>query len=263
MSRTVRAAAAAALGMAAFAIAGSPAAQVDHRDLGVQTDVCKCYVHGSTAERENERGGPHGAGGGGGGGKPTKSCSKVFAKWASNSVSVWISDAGAPAGFATALSSYADNCYATWGCSSGIAMTPATDAASADITVTWGDLGSTGILGQTSTSYFNGIISSSDVVMNSNVSSFNWTLGPSQGTDTAGCFTELINGNTASSNYDLLSVLLHEVGHSLGVSHPTSRCSTRDDCYRETMNPCTDAEEYMRRTLGDGDIQAIRSNYGL
>jgi matrixin len=260
MSRMVRAATAAALGLAAAAMAASPAAQTDRHDLRMQKDLCTCYIHGSTAERDNERGGPHGAGGGGG--KPQKTCSKVFAKW-SHSVAVYVSDAGAPAGFANALSTYADNCYDTWACSSGLTFSIVNDPGSADIAVGWGDLGSTGILGQTSTSYFNGIIAASNVVMNSNVSSFNWTVGPTQGTDADGCFTETLNGNTASSNYDLLSVLLHEIGHSLGVSHPTSRCSTRDDCYIDTMNPCTDAEEYMRRTLADGDILSIQTNYGL
>jgi hypothetical protein len=95
-----------------------------------------------------------------------------------------------------------------------------------------------------------------------NDTSFNWTVGTSQGVDGEGCFTETANGNTSSSNYDLISVLLHEIGHALGVAHPTNRCSTRDACYYQTMNPCTDAEEFMRRTLESGDIKSIQTNYG-
>lgn len=267
MSRMTRVVPMVAIAIAGLALAGSPAAEAKHHhNHGKKSDkddvdVCKYAAHGSDADEKNNQK-PSGSGGGG---KPSSDCSKVFAKWADGSVTVYISDSGAPTGFSTALSTYAGDCYSTWACSSGLTFTTSTnpaDAASADITVTWGNLGSTGILGQTSTSYFAGSITSSDVVMNSNVSSFKWTLGPSQNVS-GGCFSETSNGNTSSSNYDLLSVLLHEIGHSLGVSHPTSRCSTRDACYPETMNPCTDAEEFMRRTLGNGDIKSIQTNYGL
>lgn len=268
MTRIATYVSAAALGFVALALAGSPAAEAGHHHHKHKkdkddTDVCTYSAHGSDAEHGNDaKGGPSGSGGG----KPANDCSKVFARWGDGSVSVYVSNAGAPTGFSTALSTYTANCFDTWACSSGLTFTVSTnsaDAATADITVSWGDLGSTGVLGQTSTSYSGGLISSSDVVMNSNVASFNWTLGPSQNVDGSGCFTETANGNTSSSNYDLLSVLLHEIGHSVGISHPTSRCSSRDHCYPETMNPCTDAEEYMRRTLGDGDIKSIQTNYGL
>ena len=76
------------------------------------------------------------------------------------------------------------------------------------------------------------------------------------------CAAEVGNGDTASSNYDLLSVLLHEVGHAIGIDHPNKRCSTRDKCYEESMYSCTDAEEYMRRAINPGDEAAVQSLYG-
>jgi len=266
MPRIVSLVTTAALGAAALVFAGSPDAVAGGKHHGHKKhhkgdkDVCKYAAHGSEQEEKNDAKGA----GGSGGGKPANDCSKVFAKWGDASVTVYVSNAGAPAGLSTALSDYADNCFSTWQCSSGLSVSVSTnpdDAAGADITVAWDDLGSTGILGQTTTWYGGGLISDSIVEMNNNTA-FNWTLGPSQGTDGNGCFSETSNGNTSTSNYDLISVLLHEVGHALGVSHPTSRCSSRDACYSETMNPCTDAEEYMRRTLGSGDIKSIQTNYG-
>lgn len=261
MGSTLRFAAAAAMGIAVVAVAGSPVAQAKGKKNKVHWDHCTFSAHGSDAEKENN-GKPAGSGGGGGGAKPDKVCGKVFAKWSDSSVTVYVSDSGAPAGMGTALSSFTADCFTEWQCHSGLGVSFVGNAASADITVTWGNLGAQGILGQTSTSYFGGLINSSAVVMNSNQAAFSWTLGPALSKDGSGCQVEVGNGNTNSSNYDVFSVLLHEIGHAIGISHPTSRCSSRDACYHETMNPCTDAEEYERRALNAGDILAAQQNYG-
>jgi hypothetical protein len=257
MSGTVRFVAAATLGIAVVALAGSPAAHAKGKKGKVHWDRCTFSAHGSDAEKEHN-GKPSG-GGGGGGNKPEKVCGKVFAKWSDGVVTVYVSNSGAPAGMGTALSSYTDGCFDEWMCHSGLTVDFVNNAADADITITWGDLGAQGILGQTSTSYFGGLIASSSVVMNSNQAAFDWTLGPAP---SAGCQVEATNGDTSSSNYDVFSVLLHEIGHAIGISHPTNRCSSRDACYHETMNPCTDAEEYERRALNAGDILAVQMNYG-
>ena len=262
MRSKVRFPAAAALAIAVVALAGSPVAQAKANKRNGATDTCKYAACGSEFDKEFN-GNAKGAGGSGGG-KPQNDCSKVFAKWGDGSVTVYVSNDGAPAGLATALSDFTDNCFSTWACDSGLTFSISTNpnsAASADITVTWDDLGSSGVLGQTTTWYGAGLISASDIEMNSD-GSIDWTLGPNQNVDAEGCFTETANGSPSSSNYDLLAVLLHEVGHALGISHPTNRCSTRDACYLQTMNPCTDAEEFMRRTLESGDIKSIQTNYG-
>jgi len=259
MSRIVRFTAAAALSIAAATLVAAPAAQAKGNKLKSHINKCVFAAHGSDAEKENSK--PSGAGGGGGG-KPTKTCGKVFAKWSDSSVTVYVSDANAPAGFGNALSSYTQDCFNEWACHSGLSWSYASSAGAADVTITWGNLGSQGVLGQTSTSYFGGLISSSDVVMNSNQAAFSWTNGPGLTKDASGCEVEVGNGNTGSSNYDIFSVLLHEIGHSVGISHPTSRCAITDSCYHETMNPCTDAEEFERRALNAGDISAIQTNYG-
>lgn len=259
MRQVVRFASAAALGMAVVALAGS--SELLAKGHKNKMHRCTFAAHGSDAEKDNGKGAGGSAGGGAGGGKPTKGCSKTFGKWSDGSVTVYVSNANAPSGFSTALSDLTSDCFTEWACHSGLTFSLVGNAADADITVTWSDLGTTGILGQTSTWASGGLISASSVTMNSNQSSFSWTRGPAL-SKTNGCENEVGNGNTSSANYDIFSVLLHEIGHSLGVDHPTARCSTRDACYHETMNPCTDAEEYERRALNSGDIQAIQSNYG-
>ena len=77
--------------------------------------------------------------------------------------------------------------------------------------------------------------------------------------DANGCAVDELNG--AGNAYDFLSVMFHEVGHAIGIAHPHNRCDPADECYPESMNACTDAEEFMRRALNQGDKDAIAANY--
>ena len=129
----------------------------------------------------------------------------------------------------------------------------------AEITVSWGNLGSTGVLGRASTSFIGNSISHSAITMNNNAA-LGWTAGPGPSVDGDDCAVEA--ANAATNLFDFLSVMTHEVGHSLGVAHPNNRCSARDKCYPETMYSCTDSGEYMRRALNPGDQAAIASLYG-
>ncbi len=223
-------------------------------------DVCEYAAHGSTAEKAR------GAGNGTGAGK-VDTCSKTFARWTATSLDVYVNAANGPSAIAgTTFTDFVQKALTEWGCHSGIGesltLNFVSSPSGAEITVGWGNLGTTGILGQAATSAFKGVISHSDVTMNSNQAAFSWTAGPAPSVDANGCAVEVGNGNTASSSYDLLSVLTHEIGHSLGVSHPSSRCSAGDHCYPVTMYSCTDAEEFMRRALNAGDVLSIKSLYG-
>jgi hypothetical protein len=255
---------------------GLPDAAAGGKDKpSVEVDHCRYLMRGRAAPHDADgdahgadpaRPGGGGPGGGGGGGK-SPSCAKTFARWTQASLDVYVDDAGAPASVSpVALSTLVQNVVTEWGCHSGIGETLTVNfvgtALGAEVTVRWGDLGASGILGQAATSYAAGVISHSDVTMNSNQGAFLWTEGPAPTTDADGCAVPVGNGNTASSSYDLLSVLLHEVGHSLGLSHPNNRCRTSDGCYAETMYSCTDAEEFMRRSIGPGDAAAISTLYG-
>ena len=241
---------------------GRPATEVDR---------CVYLARGHAADHAGESDAhavdPAKPGGGGetGNGPKTPTCAKTYARWTAFPIAVWVDDVGDPTASGSALSTLVVHVLNEWACHSGLApasFTGATSAAAANVTISWGDLGTTGILGQVATSYFGGLISHSDITMNSNQAAFLWTLGPAPAVDGGGCATPASNGNTASSNYDLLSVLLHEFGHSLGMSHPNNRCRSSDACYAETMYSCTDAEEFMRRSLNLGDVTAISSLYG-
>lgn len=228
---------------------------------GSQKDVCVYSAHGSESERTQHAR----AGGPSGGGGKTDTCSKTYAKWNRASLNLWLDGSGGPLDAAT-YDDYARKAFAEWSCHSGLGETVTlvflSSPTGADITLGWSDLGTTGILGQTTTWYASGVISSSIVQMNTNQGAFLWTAGPSPSIDAGGCAIEAGNGNTNSNYYDFLSVLTHEIGHSLGISHPSRRCSSVDHCYPETMYSCTDAEEYMRRALNPGDVLSVSALYG-
>jgi hypothetical protein len=274
MSHVLRRAAVLIVGLP-FVGVGAPDAWAGGDDKPrIEVDHCKYLMRSRSADHDHDGQGhgtdaarPGGGGPGGGGGGKTPSCSKTFAKWSASAIDVYVDDAGAPPTVSPgALSALLQNAIAEWGCSSGIGETPAVNflgsSSGAEITVRWGNLGTTGILGQAATTYASGVISRSDVTMNSNQSAFFWTEGPSPSLDAGGCAVPVGNGNASSSNYDLLSVLTHEIGHSLGLSHPNNRCRSSDACYAETMYSCTDAEEFMRRSVNAGDAAAISTLYG-
>jgi hypothetical protein len=249
---------------------GGPDGSVASADPGahgpMEHHLCVYTAHGSpAAEAEDARdahgnGGGHGGGGGGGG--PSATCSKTFAKWNKTSLVVHIDSTNEPASLfgSTSFLQYVQHALGQWGCASSALSFDVSEgtASGADITVSWGDLGSTGILGQTYTSYSSGIISHSDVTMNTN-SVIVWTVG-GPALDSSGC--ETVTGTGSGADYDFLSVLTHECGHALGVAHPNNRCRSSDSCYPQTMYSCTDTEEWFRRSLDTGDTASITSLYG-
>jgi hypothetical protein len=251
-----------------MAVAEAPAHEGEHHGGGNDKgqDVCVFTKHGNQANHAADAK-PANPGGGGGGGGNTTTCSKTYAKWTAASLDVYINSSGGPSTIdASTFESYVQHAFNEWSCHSGLGESVTINflgsSAGAEITVSWGNLGTTGILGQAATSYFGGVISHSDITMNSNQSAFSWTAGPSPSLDADGCAVEVSNGNVNSDNYDLLSVLTHEIGHSLGISHPSNRCRSNDACYAVTMYSCTDAEEFMRRALNEGDRLSASTLYG-
>ncbi|MFC1703100.1 matrixin family metalloprotease [Patescibacteria group bacterium] len=61
------------------------------------------------------------------------------------------------------------------------------------------------------------------------------------------------SGETEKMDFE--NVATHELGHSMGLTHPD------DSCDLETMYRYTDYGETMRRDLHDGDIAGIDSLY--
>jgi len=257
--------------VAALVVAVYPVtvAEARWRDDGVRVNRCTYCAHGSAAERaqyDKPPGTPGNGPGGGSGGGNKAPCSKTFAAWQGVSVlDVFIDGSGGPIAAAN-FEDYAKLSFQEWACNSGIGESIVIHyvgtADGADIVIQWGDLGSTGILGQAYTPTQGKRILFSEVTMNSNQQAFQWVLGPVPAVDSGGCAVEVGNGNIYSANYDLLSVMLHEVGHALGIAHPSRFCDASDPCYPESMFPCTAAEEWMRRAADPGDIASIQSNYG-
>ncbi|MHC4821232.1 MAG: zinc metalloprotease, partial [Planctomycetota bacterium] len=133
--------------------------------LTKDTDVCVYAVHGSKAEaafkaKPSNPGGGNGGGGGGGGGEDDgSSCGKTYSYWSGSTIAVWVDSSGGPSAIdSTTFESYVDHALDEWSCHSGLGeattFTTASSASAADITIAWGDLGSTGILGQANTSYY-------------------------------------------------------------------------------------------------------------
>ncbi len=229
----------------------------------IEVDHCALSAHGLHEHpADRARGGRDSTGGSG----KTPLCSKTFAKWSGTSIAVYIDTSGTPSSLgAASFEDYAKKAFTEWSCHSGlgesVAITYVTSASAAGITIGWGNLGTSGVLGQASTSYWRGEILGSEITMNSNQASFTWTLGPAPRTDGGGCEVE-IGDDGAATSYDLFLVLLHEIGHGLGCSHPNNRCRSNDPRYFETMYSCTDAGEYSRRALNPGDRLSISRLYG-
>lgn len=62
----------------------------------------------------------------------------------------------------------------------------------------------------------------------------------------------------ASGAMDVLTVATHEIGHTFGLTHPTS--TSNNSCL--TMYAYVNYGQTHQRTLGDGDILGIRAIYG-
>ena len=118
------------------------------------------------------------------------------------------------------------------------------------IVVNWGGLGAdVTALAQTTLSARNGTILSAKIVVNTGL--YSWIRGPQTAQDAAALFR----------TYDLDPVLLHEMGHALGLDHSDKDgVQPVDHSDLPTMNsivyPCA-------RTLHIDDITGIRVLYGI
>ncbi|MEL6941120.1 MAG: matrixin family metalloprotease [Bacteroidota bacterium] len=104
----------------------------------------------------------------------------------------------------------------------------------ADIKIRWGDLPSSSILGRATTTYN----SSTYLIINSDINfnnSIDWVNEPSPN----------------YPQYDLLQVAIHEIGHSLGISHSEIQAAIMWDFYKGGG----------QRDLHQDDINAIQSQY--
>ncbi|MFB3067456.1 MAG: matrixin family metalloprotease, partial [Planctomycetota bacterium] len=247
---------------------------VEAKKLKFEMNDCVYCAHDSAADRARNAKPPGtpggGPGGGGGGGGKKASCSKTFAKWKNIfQLNVHINGHNGPEIAGVMLSgaqfkAYVMLSFDEWACHSGlgedIVINYVASAAAADITVKWANLGTGGILGQAATGYTRAgkSIVFSNITMNNVIPG---TLGPPPATD-AGCAIEAGNGVAPPNEFDLLSVMFHEVGHALGIDHSNRFCDPDGDCYEESMHPCTDVLEFMRRAANPGDRAAIEKNYG-
>jgi hypothetical protein len=106
-----------------------------------------------------------------------------------------------------------------------------------------------------------------------NVNQFGWKNGG--GSTIAVTYTWSSGGNAVESDakynkqyawslsgeankMDLQNIATHEIGHTYGIDHPTTNAA--NECL--TMYAYADYGETKKRTLGDGDISAIKALYG-
>jgi len=168
-------------------------------------------------------------------------------KWAGD-VITWslasVSDSGSSpfsASLGSAYDAEVEQAFATWAAASGLTLKEVSGSATADINIGWADLNtpSTGVLGYTSTQASNGLYSSGTTIQ---------LEDPAQD-------ALLSSGNNqqtyAGTDATLSQVLLHEIGHALGLADDSDQDSVM---YYDLTG--------SNQTLDATDIAAIQTLYG-
>jgi predicted Zn-dependent protease len=135
---------------------------------------------------------------------------------------------------------FAQQAFSEWASASGLTFAEIANSSQADIQISFGDLGSptSGVVGYTTNATYNGAISSALIQLEN----------PSEDALVKTAGGALMY---ASTDATLEQVLLHEIGHALGLADDADQSSVM---YYELTS--------SNRTLDDTDVNGIQSLYG-